>query len=76
MTFNREKKKKSPKQRFLLIIGILFFLVYLFMGLAVIFWKRLPLDMPEPYRIALGVILIVYALIRFSRFFKPEEDDE
>ena len=65
----RNQQKKSPKERFLLVIGILFFLVYLFLGLMVIFWEHFPLNMAMPYRVALGVILIVYAFLRFMRFF-------
>jgi len=73
---NRNQQKKSPKQRFLLVIGILFFLVYLFLGLMVIFWERFPLDMAKPYRIALGVVLIVYAVLRFLRIFTSNSDTD
>ena len=66
----RNEMKKSPQQRFLLIIGILFFLVYLVLGLIVLFWKEFPLDMEPTYRRALGVVLIGYAFLRFLRFFK------
>ncbi len=66
----RNEMKKSPKQRFLLIIGVLFFLVYLVLGLIVIFWKEFPLDLQPAYRMAFGILLIVYAFIRFLRFFK------
>lgn len=66
-------KKKSPKERFLLVIGLLFFLVYLFLGLAVIFWQAFPLDMEYKYRIALGVLLVVYAIIRFFRFYQSNK---
>ncbi|MEM0575869.1 hypothetical protein [Flavobacterium polysaccharolyticum] len=66
-------KKKSPKERFLLVIGLLFFLVYLFLGLAVIFWEELPLAMEFKYRIALGVLLIVYSIIRFQRFYNSNK---
>lgn len=62
--------KKSPKERFLLVIGILFFLIYLILGLAVIFWKALPINMPTNYRTAFGIVLIVYAFTRLIRFFK------
>lgn len=65
-------QKKSPKERFLLVIGILFFLLYLAFGLAVIFWKGLGLDMPDTYRIAFGSIIIVYAFLRFIRFFQKK----
>ena len=66
-------KKKSPKERFLLVIGLLFFLVYLVLGLAVIFWQELPLAMEFKYRIALGVLLIVYSIIRFQRFYNSNK---
>lgn len=65
--------KKSPKERFLLVIGLLFFLIYLGMGLAVIFWNEFPLVMKFEYRIALGVLLIVYSFIRFLRFYKSNK---
>ncbi len=66
----RNEMKKSPKERFLLIIGILFFLIYLILGLIVIFWKEFPLAMDPMYRMAFGLVLIVYAFVRFLRFFK------
>lgn len=71
---DENQQKKSPKERFLLVIGVLFFLIYLGMGLAIIFWKDLPLQMEAKYRIAFGVLLIVYAFIRFMRFFKSERN--
>ncbi|RYZ86962.1 MAG: hypothetical protein EOP06_13535 [Proteobacteria bacterium] len=71
-----KKKKKSPKERFLLVIGILFFGIYLFMGLAIIFMTSLPLAMERKYRVALGVVLIVYALLRFLRLFKSNTSEE
>lgn len=76
MRNNSFKQKKSPKQRFLLVIGIFFFLVYLFLGLTVIFWKSLPLAMEYKYRVAFGVLLITYALIRFYRYYKSESSEE
>ncbi len=63
-------EKKSLKERFLFVIGILFFLLYLALGLAIIFWKQIPLDMSFKYKVALGSIIIVYAFLRFIRFFQ------
>ncbi|TBX70536.1 hypothetical protein EZL74_02355 [Flavobacterium silvisoli] len=65
-------QKKSLKERFLLVIGILFFLIYLTLGLIIIFWKSLPLTLPHTYRIAFGILLIVYSFLRFLRFFTKE----
>ncbi|WP_290847531.1 hypothetical protein [Flavobacterium sp.] len=50
-------------------------MVYLFLGLAVIFWKDFPINMEFKYRVAFGVLLIVYALFRFYRFFKETPDE-
>lgn len=46
------------------------------MGLAVIFWEGLPLNIARPYKIALGIILIVYAFLRFMRFFTANKDTD
>lgn len=68
---NRNKRvQKSPKVRFLLVLGIFFFLIYFVLGVAVIFWKNFPIDLPTPYRIAFGVLLIVYAFFRFIRLIQ------
>jgi uncharacterized membrane protein (DUF485 family) len=69
---DENQQRKSPKERFLLVIGFLFFLVYLALGLIIIFWKKFPIEMDTPYRIAFGVLLIVYSFFRFLRFFKTD----
>lgn len=67
-------RKKSLKERFLLVIGILFFLIYLSMGLTIIFWKEMPITMEYNYRLAFGLLLIVYSFFRFLRFFNENKD--
>nr|WP_066311194.1 hypothetical protein [Flavobacterium sp. TAB 87] len=62
-------KKKSLHERFLLVLGMSFFLLYLVLGLIIIFSKSLPIAMEPKYRIAFGALLIVYSFIRFVRFF-------
>lgn len=64
------KQRKSPQERFLFIIGFVFFIIYLVMGLILIFWTTFPIDMEPKYRIALGVILIIYAIMRFLRYYR------
>jgi uncharacterized membrane protein (DUF485 family) len=64
------QEKKSPKERFLFIIGVIFFVIYLAMGAVLIFWQNFPIAMEAPYRIALGVVLILYAFTRFFRYYK------
>ena len=70
----RNIQKKSLKERFLLVIGILFFVLYFVLGLFIIFMKTFPIVMPMNYRIAFGLLLIVYAFIRFVRIIKDNKD--
>jgi len=67
-------KKKSLIERFLLIITILVFVSYFFLGVMVIFWKKFPFAMEMQYRIALGILLIVYSIIRFFRFYNSNKE--
>lgn len=71
---NRDKRvQKSPKVRFLLVLGIAIFMLYLALGLAVIFWKKFPINLTMPYRVAFGVLLVVYAFFRFIRLIQKKE---
>lgn len=60
-------KKKSLRERFLLVLGILFLVLYVVLGCFIIFMKNFPLNMPPTARVAFGAILIAYASFRFSR---------
>jgi uncharacterized membrane protein (DUF485 family) len=67
-------QKKSLKERFLFVIGMLVFLAYFILGLIFIFWKSMPIAMQSEYRIAFGVLLIVYSFIRFFRIFNANNE--
>jgi uncharacterized membrane protein (DUF485 family) len=67
-------QKKSLKERFLLVMGILLFLAYLVLGLIFIFWKSLPIAMLPKYRMAFGVVLIVYSFIRLFRVYNANNE--
>ena len=67
-------KQKSPQQRFLFILGLVMFCLYLVLGVSLIVWENFPADIKPMYRIMLGCLLIVYAVIRFIRLMKPNED--
>jgi len=70
----KNMQKKSLKERFLLVMAILFFVVYFVLGLFIIFMNNFPLDMAMEYRIAFGVLLIVYSIIRAIRIIKDNKD--
>jgi cytochrome c biogenesis protein CcdA len=67
-------QKKSLKERFLLVLGILFFLIYLVLGLMIMFWKKIPLNIDPIYRYAFGILLIVYSGIRFLRLINSNTE--
>lgn len=67
-------QKKSLKERFLLVIGMTVFLAYLVLGLIFILWKSMPIAMNFNYRMAFGVLLIVYSFIRFFRIFNSNNE--
>lgn len=71
---HNNNEKKSLKERFFLVIGMLFFLGYFALGVLIIFWKNFPINITANYRIALGVVLIVYSFIRFNRIIKDNKD--
>jgi len=62
--------QKSPLQRFLFVLGIVFFLMYFILGILIIFWDDLPLALSGNGRILLGVLLIGYSFIRFIRLLQ------
>jgi hypothetical protein len=70
------RQQKSLNRRFLLILGAIAFVAFLALGLMVIFWSKFPLDMPRYQRIGFGVIVILYAVLRFSRLLRKEPDEE
>ena len=68
-------KQKSPQQRFLFILGLVMFVVYLVLGVYLIFFSEIdPARFPPLARIGMGVLLIVYAIIRFLRLINQKED--
>ncbi|WP_129714232.1 hypothetical protein [Pedobacter sp. SYP-B3415] len=71
---NNPFKQKSPQKRFLLILGLAMFAFYLVMGVYVIMWTDFPWRLQPHWRISLGVLLIVYAFIRFTRLMSTNDE--
>jgi uncharacterized membrane protein HdeD (DUF308 family) len=76
MPFNFNYKQKSPKRRFLLILGVVTLVCVCTMGIMVMFWDRLDLGLSQTQRIIFGALFLIYGLIRFSRLFKDNPDDK
>lgn len=62
--------RKSPAKRILSLVGIIMFGLYFILGLVILFWSDFPLEMDKGYRIAFGLLLIIYSFIRFIRLWK------
>jgi hypothetical protein len=75
MLFNNNWQK-SPKRRFLLILGVAAFIGILTFGLMVLFWDKMLPNMPKSQKMAFGGIIILYAFLRFSRLLKKAPDEE
>jgi uncharacterized membrane protein (DUF485 family) len=71
---SRFETQKSPIQRFLFVLGIVFFLLYLALGCMIIFSDRIPLNMTYNGRLMLGILLIVYAFFRFIRLLQKNRE--
>lgn len=68
--YNNNEKQKSLIRRFLFFLGIIFLLLYVILGIGFIVWKDMPVTIPYKNRIIFGIILLVYAGIRFFRIIR------
>lgn len=76
MTYQHDRdKQKSLKRRFLLILGATTFVAVLAFGLMVIFWSRLDLPFKPWQRTAIGLLIIAYGVLRFTRLFRKDVDE-
>jgi len=76
MPLNNDNEQKSPKRRFLLILGAAAFICFLILGLMIMFWDGLPLQLAHYQRLLFGAFVIGYAVLRFSRLFKKDRYEE
>ncbi|GGB27543.1 hypothetical protein FHW88_000212 [Mucilaginibacter sp. SG538B] len=76
MPFNYNKEQKSPKRRFLLILGTAAFICFVVLGLMIMFWDALPLQLQHYQRLLFGAFIIGYAILRFSRLFKKDQYED
>jgi len=75
MNWLNKLKQKSPKQRFLFILGLLIFCFYLVLAYLVAFWENFPLEVTLLRRRIFAGLLLLYAGFRFYRLIKKEDED-
>jgi hypothetical protein len=67
-------KQKSPKERFLFVLGLLLVIMYIILGSFFLFYYEVPLKLTNNQRSAFGILLYVYAAYRFYRIYKNENE--
>jgi len=70
MNNEKREQQKSPAKRFLFILGLVMFTLYFLLGVVIIAWQDFPLALSTNYRIAFGLLLILYSSIRFRRLLR------
>ncbi len=70
------ERQKSPAKRFLFILGLVMFALYFFIGVSIIFWDKFPLlyGVERVWKVAFGVLLIVYSFFRFVRLINKKQE--
>ncbi len=72
---SNNNKQKSLKRRFLLILGVAAFVSFCCLGLMIIFWNAMLPNIAKMQKILIGVVIIIYAVVRFSRLLKRDPDE-
>ena len=78
MSYVYKREQKSPPRRFLLILGFALFICITTFGLMILFWDKLAIatGISPYYRIAFGVLCIIYGILRSARLLRKEPNDE
>ena len=74
MPLDYNNRQKSLKRRFLLILGVIVFLAFCGLGLMVMFWQDLPVQLSDTQRKIFGAMIILYSVLRFSRLLKKDNE--
>jgi len=72
---SNNNEQKSPQRRFLLILGVTVFICVAIFGFMVIFWDRMLPNLPQTQKTLYGLLIIIYAVIRFARIFRKKQNE-
>ncbi|RFZ82956.1 hypothetical protein DYU05_12435 [Mucilaginibacter terrenus] len=75
MSLNNNEEQKSPKRRFLLILGGVVFVGLFTMGLLLIVWSGFLPQLPKPQRTIFGAVVILYSILRFARYLRKDPNE-
>jgi len=75
MPINSNGRQKSLKRRFLLILGAITGLCVLWLGYLIMFGSDILPQLSGYQRTGFGVLIVLYAVLRFSRLLKKDPDE-
>lgn len=75
MSIKFNDKQKSLKRRFLLILGAITGLCVLWLAYMITFGDDILPQLTGYQRIGFGVLISLYAVVRFSRLLKKDPDE-
>jgi hypothetical protein len=75
MPLKFDNRQKSLKRRFLLILGGVTAVCVLGFGLMILFWKDMLPQLTGYQRTGFGVLIMIYAVLRFARLLKKDPDE-
>ena len=75
MPIKFDNRQKSLKRRFLLILGAITAVCVLALGLMIIFWENMLPQLTGYQRTGFGVLIMIYAVLRFARLLKRDPDE-
>jgi len=73
MSLESHDKQKSLKRRFLLL-GVIRLVCTVAVGLLILFWKKIDLNITATQRTIVGILFIVYGVLRFFFSYKNAPD--
>ncbi|MES2268037.1 MAG: hypothetical protein V4520_14845 [Bacteroidota bacterium] len=75
MLSNNNEQQKSPKRRFLLILGVIAFICFITLGLMTIFWDSFLDQLPKQQKTIFGCVILIYAVLRFARYLRKDPNE-
>lgn len=76
MSLNDNQRQKSPKRRFLLILGLIIFPSIIILGFLIMFWDGLNLTLTQTQRYIFGALFVVYGILRLPRTINSAKADD
>ncbi|MEO6149205.1 MAG: hypothetical protein ABIN95_10730 [Mucilaginibacter sp.] len=76
MSLHLNNGQKSPKRRFLLILGVVTLISVTIVGFMVMFYDDMNLPLTTTQRYIFGAFFVLYGILRFSRLLKKDDADE